>query len=381
MPILRVLSMREPSPRRIVVPALLAAAVLTVVACTEKKPAARDGSIQPLAHVQLDTNRAVEVIGLRWWTVDMIQDSLGKYAPGDDLESANTAANLRQKLHFADAGVRTSEQVFDENETTLLTIAVREPRDSSRVHYPIRPAVGDAPPIVEWSPIADRLSGTGTSRLRDIVAARQLQGPARIVVDSTVRDHPISTPAGFAFESPDDSVAAQPLLDAIAKRSTPRDLMVAIATLARSTRVPDRIVAVLILSNFPTHDEAWRALLAAAVDADQGPDATVAREALDGLSDRFPHPVDWTPVARTIHDVLDGTAVAAIPEIAAALARTGASPANATAYLAGGGEMLTAYLESADADISEPVHQLLVALRGSDLGPDIEPWRAWIRSL
>ena len=86
------------------------------VACAEKKPVP-NGQIQPLARIQLDTNRVVEVIGLRWWTVEMIQDSLRKYAPGQRLDSANAATTLRYKLHFADAAVDTSVQVFDENET------------------------------------------------------------------------------------------------------------------------------------------------------------------------------------------------------------------------------------------------------------------------
>jgi hypothetical protein len=122
-------------------------------------------------------------------------------------------------------------------------------------------------------------------------------------------------------------------------------------------------------------------LVNAAVGQQQSLDASMAAQALVGLSERFARPVDWTPVATTIHDVLDGTALMALPAIATAVAHTGAAPRDAKAYLAGGGEMLTAYLESANPDLSEPAHKLLVALRGSDLGTDPEPWRAWIRSL
>ena len=141
------------------------------------------------------------------------------------------------------------------------------------------------------------------------------------------------------------------------------------------------MVAALILANFPNRDDAWRSLLKAAVGQRQGRDAAVARQALEGMTDRAPRRVDWTPVATTIHDILDGTALMSLPTIASALARTGATPANAKAYLARGGEMLTAHLESGNPDLSEPAHRLLVALRGSDLGADIEPWRAWIRTL
>src|SRR3954466_7778316 len=103
---------------------ILSLALVTVCACTERKPTP-SGNLQTAAHIQLDTNRAVEIIGLRWWTVDMLQDSLGKYSPGVTLDSANIVAILRSQLHFADAAAHRSEQVFDENETAQLTIAVR----------------------------------------------------------------------------------------------------------------------------------------------------------------------------------------------------------------------------------------------------------------
>ena len=99
------------------------------------------------------------------------------------------------------------------------------------------------------------------------------------------------------------------------------------------------------------------------------------------MAERFRRPVDWTPVASTIHAILDGTALMTLPQVAGALAGTGASPRDAKAFLAAGGDMLVAHLESANTDLSEPAHRLLVALRGSDLGTDIEPWRAWIRTL
>src|SRR5258708_23521410 len=82
-------------------------------ACAEKKPAP-NGEVQPIARIQLDTNRVIDVIGLRRWTTDMIQDSLPQHAPGPTLDSANIASLLRNKLHFADAAVHTSEHAFDE---------------------------------------------------------------------------------------------------------------------------------------------------------------------------------------------------------------------------------------------------------------------------
>src|SRR5258708_978326 len=229
---------------------LLSLLILTsATACAEKKPAP-NGEVQPIARIQLDTNRVIEVIGLRRWTTDMIQDSLRQHAPGQTLDSANVASTLREKLHFADAAVDTSVQVFDENETTQITVGVREPQDSARVHY-VPQTLDTIPRIGEWKAITARLTGADNARRLAVVARRHLDGPAR----------------------------------------------------------------------------------------------------------------------------------RALPAIATAIARTGGAPRDARPYLAGGGEMLTAYIESANPDLSEPAHRLLVALRGSDLGTDPEPWRAWIRTL
>ena len=49
--------------------------------------------------------------------------------------------------------------------------------------------------------------------------------------------------------------------------------------------------------------------------------------------------------------------------------------------LGGAGDMLPTYLESANPYLAEPAHDLLVRLRGADLGRAPGPWRAWIARL
>jgi hypothetical protein len=357
----------------------VATLIVALLACSERKPAP-NGQLQAAARVQLDTNRAVEVLGLRWWSVEMLQDSLAKYAPDVPLDSASIPAILRERLHFADAAVHRSEQIFDENESAQVTIALREPGDSARVHF--RPQTLDTiARVAEWKAITSKLTGTANEHLLDVVVASHLEGPARTTVDSSSRNHPVTIQIGYPFESPEDSLAARPIIEAIAKRSTDRDFTAAVQTLDRSTSLPDRIVAVLVLANFPKRDSAWRALVTACVGQQQAADAATAAHALQSMAERFPRVVDWMPIAPTIHDILDGTALMTLPRVASALASTGVSPRDAKAFLANGGEMLVAHLESANTDLSEPAHRLLVALRGSDIGSDLVPWRAWIRTL
>lgn len=336
--------------------------------------------ILPMAHIELDSSRTVEVIGLRRWTVDMLRDSLKKYAPDDSLESDATAANLRNLLGFADAAMTVNTVVFDEDEKTTITIAVREPGDSARVHYAPQD-LDSLPKLGDWKAIAIPFAGDSDAHLLNVVASAHLEGASRLVVDSTVRGRKVTHREGYVFESPADSLASRPILEQLRARTTDRDLTTAVATVDTSSTAPDRVVAVLVLANFPSRDAAWRALLKAAVGREQGRDAATAQRALIALSDRFARPVDWTPMTATIHDVLDGTALGALAPLAAALSATGAVPAQAKAYLANGGEMLTAYLESDNPSVRDPAHTLLIALRGQDLGLEVEPWRRWIATL
>jgi hypothetical protein len=361
-------------PRR----SLSAALLLVAVACG-KEASAPDPEVQPMARIELDSNRTIEVVGLRRWTTDMLRDSLKKYAPDEGLDSDAAAANLRNLLGFADAATSMHTVVFDEDDKATITIAVREPGDSARVHYAVQ-SLDSVPQRQEWRDLAQSLGDTA-GRMLSIIAAAHLDGLSRLVIDSTVRGRAITHREGYAFESPGDSLAAMPLLRAIAAKKSPADYDAAVNTVESSSSEPDRAIAALILANFADRDGAWRSLLKLAVGREQGRDAFVAQHALISMSDRSPGPVDWSPMVATIHDVLDGTALAALAPLSSALAATGASPTQAPAYLGNGGEMLVACVESDNPDVRDPTHDLLVKLRGQDLGFETAPWRAWIKSL
>jgi hypothetical protein len=326
--------------------------VLTLVACSKETPAP-PADIQPMARVDLDSNRTVEIIGLRRWTADMVRDSLKKYAPDEGLESDAAAANLRNLLGFADAATTTHSVVFDENEKATITIAVREPGDSARVHY--QPQSLDTVPVrKEWLPYTSAMAAG-----RVVFPEGQVEGASRA-----------------------DSMIVRQTLSFIAARRSPADFDMATRVIDSSTSMPDRAMAVLILANFPERDGAWRSLLEAATGLEQGSDAFIAQHTLLSMSEKpLGRAVDWTPMTRTIHDVLDGTALGALAPLAQALVATGVSAAQAPAYLADGGEMLAASVESDNPDIRDAVHDLLVKLRGQDLGFEPGPWRDWIRTL
>jgi hypothetical protein len=357
--------------------ALALALCLGVGCATDAPQPAPD--VQPMAVVELDSNRTVEIIGLRRWTPEMVRDSLAKYAPDEGLDSDAAAANLRNFLGFADAATSIHTVVFDQDDRTTVTLAVREPTDSARVHY-AEQELDTLPRRAEWTDLARALNDS-TGRMLQIVSAARLEGFSRLVVDSTVRGRTVAHREGYAFESPNDSVAAMPILAMLDAKRTPADFDAAVQTIESSTSSPDRAIAALILSGFPDRDGAWRALLKAAIGREQGRDAFIAQHALVSMSDRAARPVDWSPMVEVIRNVLDGTALAALAPLAKALAATGASPAQAPGYLANGGEMLTAYVESDNPDIRDSAHDLLTKLRGQDLGFEPGPWREWIRTL
>src|SRR5690348_16960667 len=76
----------------------------------------------------------LELIGLKRWTVPMIQDSLRRYAPNDSLMSHACAAVLREKLRFADASaVYYTTTTAGMQAKPYVAVTVVEPQDSALI--------------------------------------------------------------------------------------------------------------------------------------------------------------------------------------------------------------------------------------------------------
>ena len=99
----------------------------------------------------------LELIGLKRWTLGMIQDPLARYAPGESLASHACAAILRQKLGFADAAA----QYYSPSPGSTKgywAVPVVEPQDSARVRY--RELPRDSLPTVRSGRQLSSLSGS-----------------------------------------------------------------------------------------------------------------------------------------------------------------------------------------------------------------------------
>jgi hypothetical protein len=141
----------------------------------------------------------------------------------------------------------------------------------------------------------------------------------------------------------------------------------------------DRMAAAAVLSNFPDQDSTWWALFQTLLESD-GFAKETAQQVLSVLSARAPR-VDWGPEDATIHALLDGTSLFALPTVINVLLATGVGPESARAFLRDGGHALLDYAGASLPSVRNPALQLLRALRGADLGPSVTPWVAWVRSL
>jgi hypothetical protein len=314
------------------------------------------------ARVVLPGGQRIEVLGFRRWTLDMLQDSLAKYAPRTSLASHACAATLRYTLGFADAGSWLF--VFDGDTASQNTVVVREPQDSARVRFRVLPS-DTARGRPEWRGARTLLSTHPA--LMEFLTSTWPRGVNAAGTDAERR-------------APDEQLATDSLVRFLRLHGSARWQAVARRTIDASPNWQDRVVAIAILSGSPQSDASWHALLEAVRDADDRVNG-IAAQSLDAMSKVGPRAVDWRPVATGIHALLEGTSLFQFTKVADVLMRTSVGPRDARAVLRGGGDALLEFLSSEHAFFSRRSRSLLTQLRGADLGPNPDAWREWIASL
>jgi hypothetical protein len=316
----------------------------------------------PQVNVRENDELRLELIGLKRWTIPMIEDSLRVYSPKDSLLSHACAAVLRQKLRFADAAVQHySVTTIDQRTKPYLAVTVIEPQDSALVRY--------------------------RGPFRDSVATRRAWASALTVFEK-------HNPAfQLAIQRPEFLLTDRPLADAdpLLRPALPlRELLrshrgvkarrLALTTLATDGNWRNRVIAVVLLANFARSDSAWWAL----ADALRDPNAPVsssAAQVLSALRRGAPRRVNWAPAVETVRAILDGTNLFAHNDIMDVLADTRVDPALARPLLAGGGHLVLAKLRSQGTEERRAARRFLVQIAGRDLGDDPDVWEGWIRDL
>lgn len=315
------------------------------------------------AQVLADTEvRTVEVIGLKRWTPEMIADSLARYSPGDSLHSHACAAALRYRLGFAEA----ASTVFRSGGKPYVLVSLVEPQDSARIRHRYIP-LDTTTFREEWAGVVDVIR----TRPDLFILAVSRYGPGGI----SAEDRELPAHAGR------DSALVHRVWEFLAAHRREEDFETSTHILAAGDpALYDRMVAAAILSNFSDRDRAWWVLADALRESD-GPVKATAGTVLASRAWAEPRDVDWGPAASTIHALLNGTGLFELRAVLAWLPRMGASPRWSAAFLAGGGEMVLAYLQAEHPPTRDLVHQFLIRMSGMDLGIAVEPWRAWIASL
>jgi hypothetical protein len=323
--------------------------------------APRSSAQQTSSVLTLPDGRVIEVLGLRRWTIGMLQDSLAKYAPADSLQSHACAVTLRYKLHFADAASTSFD--FGPGTPERVVVAVREPQDSARVHYRLMP-LDTLSARIQWPAIT-----TVYSRHPNVFWPE---------VQRRLRPSKGRAPT---YRTREDSALATRFVATLDSLTRERDRLEAKRVLSNDPNMYHRVAAAVILANFAGRDETWWSLVEALRESD-GQVKGVAATVLVGLSRRRPRAVRWAPRATTVHALLDGTSLFVLDAFIQVLTATGVGPKDARTMIGnGGGEMLLAYLGSGTGNLASHSRALLTALRGADLGPEAEPWRAWMATL
>ncbi len=303
--------------------------------------------------LRLPGNKTVEVVGLEDWTLPMLQDSLRKYAEGVTLDSHACAETLRFQLGFPMASATRYRRQGVPGEHVLVSVV--EPADSARVR---RRNIGNDTLAVrpEWREMA------AVIRARPVALELALQLPGNI-------------PDAFAADS-----AAIRRIWTFLDTQDPPHVRTAIEVLGSDAGVQNRVIAALILSA-RGGDAAWHALVPALLD-DNDLVAGVAGLALGRASvRRSSSAVDWAPIAADVHALLEGSNLFELARVMDALVAAEVDGRWAAPFLAGGAHAVLARLRAEDERVWRPAHQLLVALRGEDLGRDAAAWQAWIDSL
>ena len=305
----------------------------------------------------------VEVMGLRHWSLRMLQDSLQRYAPGQTLADAACMATLRYKMGFADASV-TRFSGFDRTDPKRAFVSVRVLEPRPRSNWRALPTGAFESLLPQYAPlILPVTDSTGA-----IWVGRLLFGFQ--IADSAQRDQLLQS------TNPEARVDYQRLTDFL--EANAGDAMKAMRVLDSSAAPGNRIVAALVLSKHPERDESWHALIRALRDPHEGVRAAAATS-LRRLPRR---PMNWRPVAGELRLLLGGANVSEIESVMRLLMETQLDPALASSLAGGNSGWLLPMLDSRTPVTAYVTREFLKTLnRGSDLGSGSRAWRAWLAKL
>lgn len=320
------------------------------------------------AQVAYDSPKGrVEVLGLRRWTLAMLQDSIRRYVPGQELHDAACVVTLRDSLHFAEASVDQFEMdAPGQPRRTFLSIKVVEPEQAARIQWDSRSRNEFSSLLPDYAPLVLAMTdSTGAVwRSRLLYWLQFSDSAARVRVMS-------GAPVGRRADA--DRVFAF-----LGNHRGEADRMRAMRVMAHDGFWVNRMTAVAVLSNFAAHDSTWWVLVRALRDPHEA-----VREAAGNVLRTLPaRPINWLGSVSDLRLLLGGTNLFAMQGVLDMLARTAVAPELARGLLQDNAEWVLDYLAAETPMASISARRLLVRLNaGSDLGPSRLAWAAWARAL
>lgn len=314
----------------------------------------------------------IEIIGLRQWTIRMLEDSMAAKAPGESLQSHACAAVLQQKLGFPAAAVNIemSASAVGAGPKRSVLITLVEPRDSAVVQF--RRLVGERRlPRGYWSAFKAVAQDSSGLRLNDLLFAMQLYGQYRAAPDSATSILTQFAPSVLPF--------ALGFWDEAAHLTDAKDFDVALRTARSDTSWQNRVIAVSVLANFAAQDKAWHALASALRDPEERV-RSAAAAVLQGLVRRPVRRVDWRPARSDLRALVGGTNVWDYRTLLQVLSKTAIDPQLGRPLLRGNTAMLLAHLRAESVRANEPALALVKRLSGQP-GLSRDAAIAWTSSL
>lgn len=295
----------------------------------------------------------VEILGLRTWTRQMVEDSVQKYQPGISLADHSCAVVLRDSVGFADAAAQWFS--LPDSDTTWVVLPVVEPRQRELVRF--RTYTAERPPVQEWADLFQILEQFPRSM-------NPLQAP-EVLFEGAGSFSGTPLPEG-----------TRELRRRLKAHATPRDWELARDAILTDSSYTNRTVAALVLSNFPERDSTFYLLVEGLRTTDRGAEA--ADMILSALVRGAPPRIDWMPARDALAALVSGTNLFAYTKVLDALVVTQIDPALGRELALLNPDLLLDHLGAKNPFTPPPAHRFLVHIRGQDLGRDPADWQAWL---
>jgi len=350
--------------RRIAIFAGLIVVVFAVVFTVLPSEEEYSGAPADLSETLHTEQGSVQFYGLNTMSPRTVLDTLREIAP-EGRQLAQCVTLLEQKFGFPDVAPFVWE---DSSGTKRYLYATSGPDAAAHVQFRSFPSAEE--PHIQWF----KELRTDTSEIKYLQSTiihviRNYEPALRGHADST-RIQALNTARGRV-----DTQKVDLVLSFLQSHKAESDLDEAIQILANDGNNWNRLIALAIVSNFPSSPDAWKELTGSLRDP-YDPASFLALNALQTFAAYQPDAASWKPALPSLRAVLGGTNYLLTPYLLEVLNKTEIKPELGRELLRGrGGRMLLAHVQSGEPRMSPSIRTLFHNASGSR---DPEDWKKWL---